>query len=207
MRKNLVCLFMVLLGSCATSAQNSAGNSGATATSGAVQVSMHVEALSQRERRQYIMRTADTLHSGDGVALYFKVDRPAYAYVAMIPPNGTPTVLYPQGSEQLIEPGVELRIPKAGDWLFLDEKGGQENLFLVTSKRPLSESDQDLCRALALPCVITVSDKPPPPPPPPPPGNLDIKTRGRKHKQGAILQAETDDGGVAVLRFSFQHEK
>lgn len=182
------------------------GAQASAADTAAVAVSMHVEALSQRERRQYLVRADGTLHTGDGIALFFKVDRPAYTYVAMVPPGGAPTLLYPVGDDRPLQPDVEQRIPKAGDWLYLDDKLGQENLLVIASKRPLADTDPELCRALQAQCVVQASDKPPPPPPPPP-GNLDIKTRGRKHKHGTILQAETDAGGVAVLRFSFQHEK
>lgn len=181
-----------------------------SATPDAVEVSMRVEALSQRERRQYLLRTSETLHTGDGVALFFKVDRPAYAYVAMVSPEGNSTVLHPIGREQKVLPGIEQRIPREGEWLLLDDKAGQENLFVIASTQALSETDPKICRALSLPCATPSSDQsapPPPPPPRPPPGNLDIKNRGRKHKTGLILEAQTDAGGVAVLRFSFQHER
>jgi hypothetical protein len=218
---SLPCLALCLLSGCAAQKTRPpsvpAGSDGAAARSAApvpaaVQLSMHVEALSQRERRQYLLRASETLHTGDGVALFFKVDRPAYAYVAMVSPDGTPTLLYPTGSEQPLSAGVEKRIPREGEWLVLDDRAGQENLFVIASAQPLSETDPGLCRSLGLPCATPTSapaspPPPPPPPPRPPPGNLDIKNRGRKHKLGPILVAETDEGGVAVLRFSFQHER
>ena len=119
--KSAVVLALYLLPGCAARPAPNAppGVPELAAPAAPVEVSLHVEALSQKERRQYVLRDADTLHSKDGVALYVKVDRPAYTYVAIVNDSGPPSVLYPRGAEELMQPGVELRIPRAGEWLYL----------------------------------------------------------------------------------------
>ena len=207
-RSQSIFLTLSLLAGCATSAQPTPTTGTppdvAPAAEPVIEVSMHAEALLQAEHRQRILRDSDSLRSGDGMALYVKVDRPAYTYVALVNRDGTTSVLYPTGGDTVMPSGIEQRIPQAGQWLYLDDKTGQEHLYVIASTRPLHKTDRGLCSQLRLPCGPVIAGNPPPPPPPP--GNLDTRTRGRKHKTGPILQAETDEGGVAVLHFRFRHE-
>ncbi len=152
----------------------------------------------------------DTLHSGDRVELFVEVDAPAYVFVLQAFPDGSSTVLFPPAGELQLRPSAPVRVPPSGQWFQLDEVTGTENLVVVASVRPLGQADRNAQLAVAQ------TRKPRPPPrasahhKPAPPPALGLKSRGLYvvgTDERKTVSAHSDDAGVAIFRFAFQHQK
>jgi len=150
----------------------------------------------------------DTLHSGDRVELFLDVDAPAWVYVMQAFPDGSSAVLFPPAGELQLQPGASTRIPPVGQWFQLDEVTGVENIVVVASRRPLAEVAGDAHKIVmetrkAQPPRAAHKKRPPPP-------ALSLKSRGLfvvGTDEKKTLSAHTDDAGVAIFRFAFQHDR
>jgi hypothetical protein len=150
----------------------------------------------------------DTLHSGDRVELFLDVDAPAWVYVMQAFPDGSSAVLFPPAGELQLQPGAPVRVPPAGQWFQLDEAVGVENLVVVASRRPLAEVDRAAHKIVEetrkTPAARAAHKKRAAPP------ALSLKSRGLfvvGTDEKRTLSAHTDDAGVAIFRFAFQHER
>ncbi len=114
-----------------------------------VDIQFRAEAIPQRGEGFVVDDSEITLRSGDRVAFYVSVNKPAYAYVGIHSSDGSQTLIYPSGAEQqtVLSPGAEHRIPSAGVWMKLDKNVGQEDIFVYASKTLLTaQAALDLLR-------------------------------------------------------------
>ena len=105
-----------------------------------IEVSFRVEAIVDGEKRS--VRFGDALRTGDQVALFVEVDRPAYVYVVQFFPDGSSAALFPQEGDVKVPAGRSTRIPPTGQSFQLDAVTGQENIYVVAAARPLGQLDQ-----------------------------------------------------------------
>jgi hypothetical protein len=83
-----------------------------------------------------------TLRPGDYLEMFVTVNQPAYVYVVQFFADGTSAGLDPDAGDRLLQPGSEVRIPEAADDLFqLDERIGDENVYVLMSREPASKAD------------------------------------------------------------------
>lgn len=86
----------------------------------------------------------DTLRSGDLFAFFVTANEPVYLHVIQYFADGGRRVLVPEEGEIRLDPGVETRVPANDAWFRLDDAVGIENLYFVTSPRPLADADPEL---------------------------------------------------------------
>ena len=89
-------------------------------------------------------------------------------------------------------------------------KPGEEALYVMATLRPLHESDRELAAQLGLlprPTMRGLGDAMTAPPPPPPPRPIRTSERGVRlgGESDPVQRVESDQAGVAVLRFAFRH--
>lgn len=83
-----------------------------------------------------------TLKSGERIAMRLGSSTPVYVYVLQFFPDGSAAVLFPEPGEVNRVPRA-MRIPASG-WFELDDVVGEENVYIVASKRPLREADESV---------------------------------------------------------------
>lgn len=195
-------LLLFLVG-CATGRPDQASDG---PPAGGIEVWLRVEqVLPSGERRA--LAPGGTLRSGDRLALDLRVDQPAYVYVQQRFADGTETLLFPGPGEPDLQllPAQPVSVPPGGGTFVLDDRTGQEELIVQIAPRPL--------RAAAQPAPdVTLRGDPPPkppaPPPPPPPRPDPDPARIRDRLDDKLtLRARSPAGGIAVLRFPFQHQR
>lgn len=195
-------------------------------------LSLEVEAQVGEQLSTRNILPGDTLHSGDGVALYITLDRAAYVYVVNYSPTEWSTLHFPSSDlsmDQIIQAQATLRVPSGGSQyrLRLDEKIGVETFIVVASLKPI---DSQLCEQLRLPYPLWQNHRPgrgnnpdpkpkksPPPPTPPVQPTRREPPEGQKpgDREGILIDPNnpkrtmrmpSDPQGLTVLRFSFKHE-
>ncbi len=183
-----------------------------------LQVSLLTEATTPgRIGTSYVLPNAK-LHSGDQVAFKLEVTRPAHVYLVWYSPDGWSLVLFPQNGDLELAPGASARVPGEGKWIPLDSHVGEENIYVLASYRPLSESDPMLLQKLHIPISKESMDRGEAPPPQQQPkeptserGSPDVrdpKDRGPDELAIAAdhkVSTKAGKDGLALLRLSFQH--
>ena len=160
------------------------------------------------------LATGEALHGGDRIMLRLQVDQPAYVALLGKAQSGQVSVLYPRGSDLKLEPGSIKSIPSDGAAIELDDVGGEENLYVVASKQPISREGADALQKLVAsraqdPSQVSVSESPPPDeserPPPMPIKTTDRGLRLICSGKGSALCVRSNRDGFAVARFVFEH--
>lgn len=166
-------------------------------------------------RRGFLSRA--TLRSGDLFAFHVAANEPVYLYVLQYFADGTRRVLFPEKGDVQIAADVEARVPAADDaWFRLDEAVGVENLYFMTSPRPLAGADPELASLVR---EIRVSpslggESPPvaassPPPPPRDAMFMPLRAKGvyttRVHNGVPVQQASFDRQTIGVVPFQIDH--
>jgi hypothetical protein len=168
-----------------------------------VSLSMRVQAQVNGSPRA--LAAGDTLKSGDRLELLLDVDAPAFVYVMQVFPDGSSAVLFPKDGDVEVKPGTSTRLPAAGQWFQLDDVTGTENLVVFASTRTLKQAAPEAHQVVA---EVRRPPRPRKPGAPKAPGALSLKSRGILvvgTDEGKTLKARTDEQGVAIFRFSFQH--
>jgi hypothetical protein len=140
-----------------------------------------------RGTKKFAVLDGDTLKTGDEIEMFVQVNQPAYVYVVQFFADGTSAVLFPQecppdGAKRpangcgdiLAKPGVDLRVPEAGDFFALDENRGNEHVYFLASREPIAKADKTISGVItnirrtasegAQPAAPARKDPPPPPP-------------------------------------------
>lgn len=201
-----------------------AGASPQASAAGQRRVSVRVEATSNG--RRVPVGPGDTLRSGDRFVVYVRLDRDAYVHVVQFFADGTSAVLSSaDGSPVRVLADAEARIPPSPDEIELDDAVGEENLYVVVSERPLGEVDASLARLVedvrtSSQASAPSSSRPTPsarpgaqrdprparPAPRPEPDLLAGLSRGARVVPGSrSVEADADERGISVARFSFRH--
>lgn len=176
-----------------------------------VRLSLQVDQVLAGGRRAPV-RPGQVLRNGDRFALTVTVDRQAYIYVVQVLPGRTSAVLFPgeREGDPLATPARPLTIPPQGESFLLDDSVGSEEIYVIASTRPLSQADPELARYLRLTHSASTrgldTADPPPPPPPIPVKSTDRGNPIPGNKDDPAQRMQTDEGGMAVLRFPFRHE-
>ncbi len=97
-----------------------------------------------RPARQY-----ELLYNGDLLELMVKVECNAYLYVVQFYMDGSSEILFPPTGEEFIaKAGQQVRIPKKGQWLQIDEAVGRETFYVIVSDVALKKADHAVARML-----------------------------------------------------------
>lgn len=141
----------------------------------------------------YSVAPGETLVSGTELSLRVTVPAPSYAFIGHRIGSGAIEVIYPAASAPplRVEPGQPLLVPGPGKWLTLDERTGEEALFLVSQPTPEHDAAQQLFKERGEASCVKTRDPPPP----------DVKIRDR----GFSVRGPIDDAGIAVLCLPFHH--
>ncbi len=95
------------------------------------------------EQRPFV--AGDTAKSGELFAFYVQPDACAYVYVIQFMARRQVRILFPDREPVRFPAGGESRIPRdQRAWFRLDDAIGEENVYLVASRRPLETADPDL---------------------------------------------------------------
>ncbi|MGA2157508.1 MAG: DUF4384 domain-containing protein [Bryobacteraceae bacterium] len=82
-------------------------------------------------------------HSGDWIRVAIEVNDAGYLYIAMKGASGTWKILFPTaeiaGGNNRVESGQQYTIPSAPGRFAFDQQPGEEQLFIVLSRRPESD--------------------------------------------------------------------
>jgi len=85
-------------------------------------------------------------HSGDRIRVAVEVNDPGYLYIAMRGASGTWKILFPtadiDGGNNRVESGRQYTIPSAPGRFAFDQQPGEEQLFIVLSRRPEASLEQ-----------------------------------------------------------------
>lgn len=89
-----------------------------------------------------LLRDGTVLSSGDGIKIVFETSRRAYVYVLLLDSRGQASVVFPNTDIAVahrVPGGTSVEVPPGKQWFFLDDKRGQETLYVVASLRPLTK--------------------------------------------------------------------
>lgn len=158
-----------------------------------------------------------TLQSGDLFAFHVTANEPVYLYVLQYFADGTRRVLFPEEGDVQIAADVEVRVPAADDaWFRLDEAVGVENLYFLTSPRPLAGADPELASLVreirVSPGLGSAPPSAAPPLPSPPPRDamfMPLRAKGvytmRVRNGVPVQQASFDRQTIGVVPFQIDH--
>ncbi len=182
-----------------------------------IDLALRVEALTAKGPPKFI-DSDESLRSGDRLALHVEVSEPSYVYVGHRAPNGKRSVIFPRSGNELFAPGMDHRIPAAGQWFKLDRDSGQEDLFLYASRKALTsdetlkllESDSARWKRTEprAPAKTVSKNKPGATQPSQPedgmPGKLEPGNRGLIIDESADIEADKD---LTKAHFLIRHRK
>jgi hypothetical protein len=173
------------------------------------------------------VRDGAALASGEKFQLRVTIDRAAFVYAVQFFADGTSALLYPKDHDVRTQPGVALRIPPEGYWFELDDSLGLENIYVIASDAPIDDADAKTAEVIQRVKAGTGGSESKPPKRPAEkkprktapktaiasaeetyPGGLTMRTRGIEivaDTPSDEVRVRSDDAGVAVVRFSFQH--
>lgn len=136
-----------------------------------------------RNNQVNILSNGDVLTQNDNYAIEFKPRNSAYVYIYQVDATGTMTQVFPnpdfskQGNP--VQAGMHYRVPEQGNWFYLDNNTGKEQIIVMAHKKPLSESEK-ICKQ-----IINTSS----------PGNNDIMTASRdRDERGLVRQYKVKKG-------------
>lgn len=147
----------------------------------------------------------DTLHSGERFGLRIEVTAPVYLHVAQRSTGGQAVTLWPAAGAQaaLASPGRVTQLPATdGGWFQLDEQPGEEDIYVVASRAPVTQ--KEIQRAID----GAPRDRGDPPPTADGKNKRDANEpvpRGYDQARRALVKP-LDEAGLAVLRFWIRHE-
>lgn len=155
----------------------------------------------QGETTWHAISPKDAMHSGDRFNVMATTQQPGYFYVVLALPDHSLDVLAPGQGEQPtpIGPGSVVYAPGPGEdksWA-LDEHTGEEHLYVVTAARPLGPGELKAELASISPTPLSSGRDPPP--------VADSRNRTGQTRS-ALVAAQTNHNGVAVVHFAFQHD-
>lgn len=144
-----------------------------------------------------------TLHSGDKLIMSAVVETlaPSYVYVVQQTASGTFETLVPAVNQAPIptKPDELVQLPGDGKWLQLDQRTGNEALYLIASESLL---EQSAVLKLIRKGVADGTREPPPEIPPPRRGIYFVK----EEERAAVRHGFFSTDGAAVVRFQYRHE-
>ena len=134
-----------------------------------------------------------TIKSGTQFSLGVEVPVTSFVFIGQRSANGELTVIHPSPADPgiRVEPGKQLLLPGRGQWFSVDDRTGEESLFLLTQASPDHAAALQLLKDRGDAACVKTRDPPPP----------DVKVRDR----GASVRGIVDDAAVAVLCFPFHH--
>lgn len=168
------------------------------------QVSLQVKTPTQVGVGWRALAPGDELTIGDRFALRIEVSAPVYLYVSQRSPGGQLVALLPpEGTAPAqVAPGLVTQLPSGdGAWFQLDDKPGEEDLYVVASTALMDRK-----------AVQSEMDRAPKDRGDPPPlaGGKNKRSADPVEKRGYDRVAQAlvkplDTRGVAVLRFWLRH--
>lgn len=150
-------------------------------------VTLQVQAATDGGAGWRPVASGEVLRPGERFAVRIEVDAPLELRVGHRPAAGADSALL-QGRAS---PGAPVLLPAAGGYYSLSGAPGEDRLYVVASRLPLSADEL----AAALRQLALDRD--------PPPGQRDPKSRDPAPD---IVTARTDERGVAGLRFRLAHQ-
>jgi hypothetical protein len=174
----------------------------------AFSISLQLQAQPRGETARRTLAPGQPLHSQDSYALKLRGDQPLYVYVVRYSATAWSTRMFPLRGDFQLNPGDWLRLPADKKDYQLDDKSGDETLYVVASRAPI---DADTCKRVRLLCenpgatpARADSEDPPPPPPDATPADQGDPALVKSDQEITAVQ-KSDKNGLAILRFRFQH--
>ena len=103
-------------------------------------------AFGQRERdgvwKEFPIHDGATIYNGDQLKLVFRPTVDSHVYIVRINSQDIPSVLFPQSRterENRCSGGKIYSIPEGDDWISLDDKPGEESIFMFVSSKQVGE--------------------------------------------------------------------
>ena len=184
-----------------------------------------VEVRRRTDDEEQLVAPGSELRSGERFHMYVETEEDAYLYLMYRDPSGNTHLLLPTDpdGELRVRGGTRTRVPSGGTSIELDDNVGTEELYVICSRRPLGELDDDTSevvrrarRGLDLPEYE--------PPPSRGPRTRRIRRRPREraitlesvvprmrmrglrvvNDEGAV-RATPDEDGVSVFLFPIEH--
>lgn len=192
--------------------------------SGEAAIDMRFELRTEIAGEPRPIRPGDTLKSGDRIELMVSLEQPAYLYIVQFFADGGAAVLFPDAGDRLMSAAEPHRIPEAGAWFELDEARGEEHIYVVASRRPLSLAAAPIAQQLARVRIasgdIAAEGAAPAPPPGPDAAGAAkekepalevpaLENRGAsaldQDGESPAVHGRADPDGVLAFRFWFRH--
>jgi outer membrane protein OmpA-like peptidoglycan-associated protein len=89
------------------------------------------------------VKDGEIIRQDDQYAVEFQAGDDRYVYIFQVDATGKLTPIFPNSQipskTNPVTPGAFYRIPESGEWFFLDENKGREQIFLLAQKVPLSD--------------------------------------------------------------------
>jgi hypothetical protein len=155
-------------------------------------VSVSVQAVGA-DSDLHALLPGSTLRSGERFAVAVSSSRPVFVYVGQRAAVGPVELIYPPSDPQIpsADPSRMLQLPAGGQWFQLDEKVGDETLYVLAStqrldvsaarQQLLSRTESDVVRTREPPPVLT------------------------ERNRGEWIQAALAADGIARLSFPLKH--
>ena len=162
---------------------------------GPFKLKFHAWQLELSARRKF--GQGETLKSGDKVEFEVELEQPVHLYLVQF---------FPDGSAAILHSGHSSGTTKVGPFM-LDEALGEENVYVVASRRPLEEADRavrDAVEEIKLSSAGAAEVKKPAVKKKGP-GLMTMGNRGLIKIEDKSVVATSDDSGVAIVRFGFVH--
>ncbi len=83
-----------------------------------------------------------TLKSGDSLRIFFETNQDCYVYILMYDSTGHASRVFPDPRISLdnhVKAQAEYHVPTGDDWFWLDNNLGQETIYVVASKEPMTK--------------------------------------------------------------------
>lgn len=142
---------------------------------------IEIDVTARQGANRFPLQPDARLRSGDALTVTVRPTAPVTVYVAYVGADHQPVLLYPTNGRRVeVGAGQVVRLPPAGEEIYLDNQTGTETLLVVATRDPLSFSDRVLYDALRGAVGAQMPADPPSPSPPPPPPH-----RRADHRAGA----------------------
>ncbi|MCP4344988.1 MAG: OmpA family protein [Desulfobacterales bacterium] len=107
-----------------------------------------------RNNQVNILQRGDILTQNDNYAIEFKPKNNAHVYIYQVDTTGAMTLVFPNPdfsrASNPVQAGTHYRVPDQGNWFYLDNNTGKEQIIVMAHKKPLAESEK-ICRKILTP--------------------------------------------------------
>lgn len=114
-----------------------------------VPLELQVNIIGQRQigksYREVPVTNGSVLLSNDNLKIHFRVTRDCYIYVLLFDSELKANLLFPSslvGFNNKVKGNKEYQVPSGNNWFYLDEKTGEETIYVIADVSPMDDIDQ-----------------------------------------------------------------